>query len=414
MTDRKIGKSLLAGFLAIILTLSLAAGMAPEEVNAERMDELSAQLEILYEKEEEINAEISSLQGQLSDNLSDMEAVVAQKNTIDQEIFMLYEKMANLNEQIATYNLLIADKQDELDKEEARLAQLNEDNKERIRAMEENGHLSYWSVLFKANSFADFLDRLNMVEEIAAADQRRLKELSDSAKAVEEAKVSLETEKAGMEQTKKELEESQVQLEEKRAEADRLLAELIAVGAEYEQLLHEAEKKAAAIGSDIDSVESKQEALEREQWLSTSVPSQPGSSGGSHIVDGLTWLTPCNYRLLTSPFGWRVHPVYGDWRFHYGVDLAGPIGTPIVATRSGVVTVATYDSSAGYYVTIDHQDGFSSKYLHMTHYVVGAGDYVTAGQVIGYMGSTGTSTGSHLHFSILYNGEHQNPMDYIS
>ena len=89
------------------------------------------------------------------------------------------------------------------------------------------------------------------------------------------------------------------------------------------------------------------------------------------------------------------------------------MGTPIVATRSGVVTTTTYDSSSGYYVVIDHQDGYGSKYLHLTHYIVSPGTYVNAGQVIGYMGSTGASTGSHLHFSITYNGSHVNPMDYI-
>ena len=88
-------------------------------------------------------------------------------------------------------------------------------------------------------------------------------------------------------------------------------------------------------------------------------------------------------------------------------------GTPIVATRAGVVTRAYYDYAGGYTVELDHQDGFGSKYLHMTHYIVSDGEYVNAGQVIGYVGSTGTSTGAHLHFSITYNGEHQNPMDYV-
>lgn len=328
---------------------------------------------------------------------------------------MLHEQTNNLNEQIATYSLLIADKQAELDEAEAHLKELNEKNKERIRAMEEDGSLSYWSVLFKANDFADLLDRLNMVEEIAAADQRRLKEISDSAKAVAEAKAGLEEEKTALEASKAELAETQAKLEVKRQEADKLLTDLIATGAEYEALLHAAEEDAAKIGSDIEDAEAAIEKAEREAWLATSVPPKPAppNASTSTIVDGLTWLSPCSYTLLTSPFGWRVHPIYGDWRFHYGVDLAGPQGTPIVSTRSGVVETTTYDSSSGYYVTVDHQDGFKSKYLHLTHYVVSPGDYVSAGQVIGYMGSTGASTGSHLHFSILYNGSHVNPMDYI-
>jgi murein DD-endopeptidase MepM/ murein hydrolase activator NlpD len=99
---------------------------------------------------------------------------------------------------------------------------------------------------------------------------------------------------------------------------------------------------------------------------------------------------------------------------HNGVDLAGISGTPIYAARSGKVTTATYGSSGGYYVNINHGDGFSSIYLHMTHYIVSAGQYVNQGQVIGYMGSTGASTGPHLHFGIAYNGVYVNPANYIS
>ena len=116
---------------------------------------------------------------------------------------------------------------------------------------------------------------------------------------------------------------------------------------------------------------------------------------------------------MSSPYGYRVHPVYGDWRFHSGVDFGIGEGSPIYATRSGVVTTATYDWSAGYYVTINHGDGFASSYLHMTHYIVTAGDYVDQGQIIGYVGSTGTSTGPHLHFTIYYNGSTVNPMEYL-
>ena len=149
--------------------------------------------------------------------------------------------------------------------------------------------------------------------------------------------------------------------------------------------------------------------------MSTSVPSSTSSSasGGGGNTSGATWLVPCSYVALTSPFGYRWHPIYGDYRFHYGVDLAGPTGTPIKATRSGVVTAASYNSSGGYYVTLDHQDGYKSQYLHMTHYIVSPGQYVSAGQVIGYMGSTGGSTGPHLHFSIIYNGNYVNPANYV-
>lgn len=421
MNKKKLFVSILAGILAVIMILSLVVGVLPDLVNAESISELQSQVDKLKEQQKEINSQIDELEGQLSDNLDDMEAIVAQKNTIDKEVFMLHSQMANLNEQIAAYSRLIADKQDELDEAQAKLDALNEKNKERIRAMEEDGNLTYWSVLFKANDFADLLDRLDMMQEIAAADRRRLEEMSEAAKEVAETKAVLEKERASMEETKKELEASEKKLEEKRAEADKLLAELVATGAEYQKLLDEAEDQASKVGNKLDDAKEDLEDAKYQQWLSTSVPpttAAPGSSGGTagapSKVDGVTWLIPCNYTRFSSPFGYRIHPVYGDYRFHYGVDLAASSGTPIVATRSGVVTYATYDWSAGYYVTIDHQDGFSSKYLHMTHYIVAPGQSVSAGQVIGYVGSTGTSTGPHLHFSILYNGSHVNPANYIN
>ena len=197
--------------------------------------------------------------------------------------------------------------------------------------------------------------------------------------------------------------ESQVEMEAKRAEADKLLADLIATGEEYEKLVHEAEEESSKLKGEIKDKEDELEDLKNKE----------NSSADDYVPSNAKWLVPCKYKRFTSPYGWRIHPVYGDRRFHTGVDLANNAGTPIVATRDGTVTLAKYSKSAGYYVTIDHGDGFSSQYMHMTHYIVKKGDKVKAGQVIGYMGSTGVSTGNHLHFNILYKGDHVNPARYI-
>ncbi|MBO5837636.1 MAG: M23 family metallopeptidase, partial [Oscillospiraceae bacterium] len=211
---------------------------------------------------------------------------------------------------------------------------------------------------------------------------------------------------------KTKLEASQKKQEEKREEADKLLAKLVATGAEYQKLLDKAEENAEKVGDKLDNAKDDLDDAKYQQWLSTSVPTKPTDSA-TNTVGGKTWLTPCKYVYMSSPFGWRIHPLYGDRRFHYGIDLAASTGTPIVATRSGVVAAASRNSSAGFYVTLDHKDGYTSKYLHMTHYIVSPGQKVSAGQVIGYVGSTGASKGAHLHFSILYKGEHVNPANYI-
>ncbi len=417
MKQRKFWISLMAGLLAALMIFGIVASILPTPVGAAKSSaQIKQEINQLQDKLKENQSEINKLEGQISANMDKMEDMVAKKNIIDQQIFLLHEQVRNINEQIAAYSSLVADKQAELDEATARWQDLSEKYKERIRAMEEDGKLSYWSVLFKANDFSDFLDRLSMIEEIAAADQRRLTELNEAAKVVEAAKTELESEKTALEDSKKDLEATSKELEKSRAEADDLLKQLIAIGDEYQALLDEAERKESEVAGKIDDLEyAYDEAKEREykEWLATQKPSG-GSGSASNTVDGVTWVLPIRYTLFSSPFGYRVHPVYGDWRFHYGVDLCAPQGTPIVASRSGQVSGASYDWSSGYNVTINHMDGFATKYLHMTHYIVSPGQYVVAGQVIGYCGSTGTSTGPHLHFGVYYNGVAVNPAKYIN
>ena len=416
MKHKKLWVSLLAGLLAALMIFGIIASALPTHVSAAKSSaQIQQEINQMKEQLKKNRNEVAKLEGQISANMDKMEDIVANKNLIDQQIFLLHDQVQNLNKQITSYSALIADKQAELDKATANWKALSDKYKERIRAMEEDGKLSYWSVLFKANSFSDFLDRLSMIEEIAASDQRRIKELNDAAKVVEEAKVGLENEKTALEASRKEMEAASAELEKSRADADQLLKQLIATGEEYQKLLDEAERKESQTAGKIDNLESQYDAAkerEYQEWLASQPPQQTG--GSSNTVNGVTWLLPINYTRFSSPFGYRIHPIYGDWRMHYGVDLSAPQGTPIYATRGGRVTYATYDSSSGYYVSINHLDGFVSKYLHMTHYIVSPGQYVAAGQIIGYCGSTGASTGPHLHFSLYYNGTAVNPALYIN
>lgn len=420
MKNRKLWVSVFAGIMALIMVLSVIIGVLPYFASAAKSSgALKKELEKLKEERNEIKEEIKDIQSQVDTNKDEMSVLVDKKNAIDQEIFKLYQEISNINQQIATYTTLISEKNAELEDAQTRLAELNKKHKERIRAMEEDGELSYWSVLFKANSFADFLDRVNMVNEIAAADQRRLKEINAVAEEIEQVKVDLETEKKALEVTKTELDATQADLEKKRKEADELLAQLVAKGEEYQKLLDEAEDKVAELNGDIKDTQTAYDNAKRQEWLATSVPptKKPSGGGGTagtgQVVAGIKWLVPCNYSRFSSPYGMRLHPVYKVYKMHYGVDLGAPQGTPIVATRAGTIKWATWDNSAGFYVGIDHGDGFQSIYMHMTHYIVSKGQEVKAGQVIGYVGSTGTSTGPHLHFGIKYNGSYVNPANYI-
>lgn len=439
MKNKKIWVSVLAGFMAALMLLTLIVSLIPIEASAltsDKLEGLKKEIKDLEDQQEEIQDQIDSLRDQIDANMGEMERLVAEKSVIEQEVGLLDQQIRNINAQITTYGLLIADKQDELDVALERQQELKEKNKERIRAMEEGVTISYWSVLLNSNSFAEFLDRMNMIDEIALADQRRLEEMRLAAEAVASAQAELETEKEALEQTKQELNEKQALLDVKKEEVDALLVALNARGQEYEELVAKAEENEEALIQQIAKAEKEyndeKERLEEEERKrqeeerkrkeeeerkkQEALQQQQGSSKPpSNVTGGITWVMPCSYKYLSSPYGWRIHPVYGDRRFHSGVDLAGKGGTPIYASRSGTVTAATYNSGNGYYVTINHGDGFSTSYLHMqSSPIVSVGAYVVAGQVIGYMGSTGVSTGNHLHFTIYYNGNTVNPADYIN
>jgi len=418
MKKRQLWISIIAGFLAALMIFGLIASAIPSYASAAKSSsEIEKEIEALKNQQAANRTQIAILEGQLSENMDKMEEIVAQKNVIDQQIFLLHQQVQNLTDQITAYNSLIADKQAELDEATARWQELSQQYKERVRAMEENGSVSYWSVLFKANNFSDLLDRLNMIEEIAAADRRRMQELNEAAKAVEEAKLGLETEKTALEVSKKELETTAQDLNASRAESDKLLKQLIATGQEYQDLIDEHEKKESETAGKIDKLEYEYDAAkerEYQEWLAAQ-QKPPSNAGSANTVDGITWLMPITYDYFSSPFGYRIHPIYGDWRFHYGVDLSAPQGTPIIATRGGVVSTAAYEAGgAGYYVNINHLDGFVTRYMHMTHFIVREGQKVQAGEVIGYCGSTGGSTGPHLHFGVYYNGVAVNPALYIN
>ena len=242
MKNRKKFVSIMAGILAAVMLLTLILGILPAGARAATSSsEIRNQINELKEQQDALDKEMADIQKQYQANADEMQDMVSQKNVIDQEIANLNAQMELINEQIAAFNLLIADGQDELDAAQAKLDVLNAQNKARIRAMEEEGELSYWAVLFKASSFADLLDRIAMIEEIAEADKRRLEEMSVAAKAVIDAMEELQLQLAEQEKAMEELTAATRVQEEKRAQAEELLNQLVAKGAEFETMMDESE-----------------------------------------------------------------------------------------------------------------------------------------------------------------------------
>lgn len=404
MRKRTLSRSVVAALLSavtVFCTLSPAAHTATTSEIKEEITDLKVENAV-------IQAQIDAVRSQYNANANEIQALVDKKNAVDQEISLLHEQIINVNEQLRIYGQMIADTQDRLDESSAQLNHLNRQYKDRIRAMEEEGEITYWQVIFESSSFTDFLDRMNMVDEIAAADTQRLLDLQIASANVEENQRILNEEMLDLQETRQMLSESEEMLSVKRTESDDILRELISKQAEFQVMLDESEALQDQL---MNELAQKQKELQAAQYKEELVKM---ALRGENPPSNATWLEPVSGYTITSPFGYRKAPTAGASTYHQGIDMACDSGTPIYATRSGTITKASYQAGgAGYYVSINHGDGFGSIYMHMTRYVVSAGQSVSQGQLIGYVGSTGISTGPHLHFGISYGGTYVNPMAYL-
>ena len=393
----------------MVLAAALVLSCVPIQAGAsEKTDKIEDELGSLKSENADIQAEIDAVRQQYTAASNQIQDLVNRKNAVDQEIALLHSQILNINQQVIAYGQLLADAQDDMDEESQRLDELNEKHKARIRAIEEGGTVSYWEVLFQASSFTDFLDRMAMIEEIAQSDQRRLEEIQQAADDLSSTQAKMQQELRSLAEAQQTLADSESLLAEKRTESDGLLRSLAAQKEEFELLLDDSEAKQDALMKEIAQKEKELANAQYEEKLAKL------ALQGQNPPSNATWITPVSGYTITSAFGMRIHPVYKYALMHNGIDMACPQGTPIYATRAGTVTTASYQAGgAGYYVSINHGDGFSSIYMHMTNYVVSSGQSVAAGQLIGYVGSTGVSTGPHLHFGVSYAGTYVNPMAYI-
>lgn len=420
-------RRLIVGIIAAIIVLAMLVSLISSlaiSVHAASSSEIRQQIENLQAEADQISAKREELNAQIDENKSETMGVVQKKLALDQQIELTQEEIDNKTAQIQEYNSLISAKQSELDDALEQEEVLYGQYKLRIRSMEEHGTVSYWAILFKSRNFADLLDNINMISEIATSDQLMMKKLEKIAEDIAAARVELEAEKTSLVTAQQELEATEQTLSEQRAESDALIQELLADKAEldaseayYGQLEDELVAKIAKSEQEYDAAVAAEEAAaeaERQRQLQAQQQSS-GGGGGSYSYSGSAggWCNPLASIWVTSAYGYRWHPTQGYYNFHSGVDLAASYGQSIYAARGGVVTTATYSDVYGYYIVINHGDGYSTLYAHMSGFAVGAGQTVSGGQTIGYAGSTGWSTGTHLHYTVYYNGSHVNPMSFI-
>lgn len=411
--------SLIALILVIVMAATLVLGSLSTLVSAASSSELKKKLSGLKGEASELAEKADELDAQIAKNRSETESVIDQKAAIDQKILLTTQEIANINEQISQYNQLIANKQADLESAEVKEEELNALYRERLRAMEENGDVSYWSILFGASSFTDLLSRVDMISDIAESDLLMIEKMKEVAVSITQAREELEQSRLELEESREQLTALEEELASDRIKADELITELmtkadelVATSQEYDEMEDALREQIMQVQTEYEEALADEEAARRARQAREEAAS--GKKPAASSSRGFYYPLPAGTSYVSCAYGYRYHPIYGYYKMHYGVDLAANSGTPIYAMKSGTVTLATYSSVNGNYVTINHGDGFSSLYAHMTHYIVSNGQWVEQGQTIGYVGSTGWSTGPHLHFEVFYGGSNVNPMDYVS
>ncbi len=394
MRNQKLNRFIAA--LLAVFSLGLCLQFIWDGTTAEAVTQ--SQIDSLKEKAYELEQEKKELQSQINALETDQASVMAKKSALDQKIDVTQQQIENINEQIETYTQYIADKEVELaHAQEAENDQL-EMFKVRLRAMEELGTISYISVVFNANSYADLLARLADVGEIMESDELLYQQLVLAKLETINAKDTLELAKADQEAQVVQLGEKQTELQEQQQQAQELLIEIENNLDTYNALYDQIDAESDQVQNEIN-----EKVAELERQMAAAVVG----------TGTLIWPTPSSYRV-TSPFGMRYHPIYHVNRMHTGIDIGASYGSKVVASDSGTVITSVYSSSYGNYIVISHGNGMTTLYAHLSSRLVSKGDTVSQGNVIGYVGSTGASTGPHLHYEVSVNGSRVDPLNYFS
>lgn len=381
----------------LALTAAVAVSLLPETVVVPASAVTQAEIDAMREEADDLKSQQKEIQAKLDALEADQANAMERKTLLEQQINATQAEINTIAAQIAKYDELIAQKQEELSRAEAEEQAQYELFCERVRYMEEQGEVSYWSILFSSKDFADLLDNAMMVEEIMDYDNQVMDQLIALREQIEEDKAELETARQEQQDAKAEQEAAQANLQAQESEVDALLSQIS--NQEDELEAREAQLRAAS-----DAATAEIAAAERE--LAAQIANVPSESG-------FLWPLPGRYNL-SSLFGSRKHPITGKANNHTGIDIPASSGTSILAAKSGVVTTSTYNNSYGNYVVVSHSDGTSTLYAHMVRRNCSKGDTVSQGQVIGYVGTTGSSTGNHLHFEVRVNGSRVDPINYFT
>ena len=406
--NKKRGALLCAVFTIVFSGAMILQGTnaRAEELTNDYIKQRQEQIKQAQEEKEEISSKISdaeSVKQKLESDKSDLETYV---QDLDKELSDIQSKIEELSDKIDEKEKEITQTEEELEKAQAQQDQQYEDMKSRIGYIYEKGNVNYLDILASAGSFSDLMNKAAYVDALSSYDHQKLEEFKQQVDLVRTTKEALEQEKDTLDTAKDAQEKEQASKEALQKEREAQVAQLEDQIGDQQQTLEQYQAAAAAQDSTISALE-QQVAAEKQRLSEQQKAEQKTYSGGAFV-----WPAP-SYTYISSEFGYRVHPIYGYTRFHSGLDMAAPAGSPILAAADGTVVGASYNSSMGNYVMIDHGGGLYTIYMHASALYVSVGQSVSAGDQIAAVGSTGASTGPHLHFSVRLNGQYVDPRNYL-
>ena len=417
---KNLKKTLRSVVCALLAAVVFAASLPAYAVSQSEIDELQKKLDALEQQAQEQQDIINDLTSQKA-------RFITRKLALDNKIEINRQMIELIGEQIKIYDEIIAEKQAELDKALEKETAQTELLRSRIRAMEENSSYSYASFIFDSSSVTELLSRIGDVNDIMHYDKALEEEYMAAREDVESIKKSYEEVRHEQELLQKELDTKQAELDAQVEAAYTMIADIETLSddaqAEYDAIAEEEAKAEETLQEAI-----RKRAAEEAAKNAANNANSGGNSGGSGGNSGgggssgggsatslsnLQWPVP-SCTLITSRFGYRVAPTTGASTYHGGLDIGAGMGASIVAAGAGDVIYAGANGGYGNCVMIDHGNGVVTVYAHMSSIGVSYGQYVTAGQYVGAVGSTGVSTGPHCHFEVRINGVQTDPAAYFS
>lgn len=390
--------------LGLILVLAAGIPIQASSASTEKVTEDDASTKSLQEAQDEkaqlekALKEAQSTIEDLRDSKGDIESKVTELN---QQLIDISARITDLENQLTAKSEDIQETKDELDGAKEREAQQYADMKVRIQFMYENGQTSYLEALLSSRNISEFLNSADYIAQIQSYDRQKLTEYQDTVESIVNLEAQLEQEYTDLEALKSTVESNKATVAAMMRQKESELAD---ISGDIEDAQSDADYYAAEIQAQEELIAAIKRA--EAEKAAAGVEEHPYTGGA------FRWPCPSSTRV-TSDYGTRVSPMSGASSNHKGIDIGASAGADIIAAADGTVTAASYSSAAGNYVMIDHGGGLYTVYMHASSLLVSPGQTVSAGDVIAKVGSTGISTGSHLHFGVSLNGSYVSPWSYL-